>query len=251
MGKISKIQEIRDRDEFKEKAEKIEQADKLEDLFELWYDAQKEEANPEETLPHCFDGKIYGDDIELLKENFCKDGVTSIEGHVSQSDLKVKVLFILKESNIKGKVVERSDIFWFNDVQKNEESYKTRGKYAKNLMNVLKVFDSNASDEEKFGYMNLNKRGGFGSNSYKYLTQYVAKYRRFIKRQIELYDPEKIVFCGCYDNIANLLFDGVNPKCGKSPVQAKINGKYVTLYYVYHPSCAVSRFDKSLRSFKK
>ena len=55
-------------------------------------------------------------------------------------------------------------------------------------------------------YMNLNKRGGLARASYKKLQKYVEIYRLFLIRKMELFAPEVIVFCGCYDGVAEKLF---------------------------------------------
>ena len=56
--------------------------------------------------------------------------------------------------------------------------------------------------DDPFGYVNLNKRGGFGRTDYTRLKNYAKRYRAFLKRQLALMAPEKIVFCGCYDGAA-------------------------------------------------
>ena len=110
----------------------------------------------------------------------------------------------------------------------------------------MEKFSKEKSEEEikktPFGYMNLNKRGGFGSTDSKQLKNYVNKYQYFIKRQIELHDPQIVVFCGCFDGIADQLFN-IESKWNGNFVYGNIGDKNVRLYYVYHPSC--SRFKNS------
>ncbi|MDI9242260.1 hypothetical protein [Fusibacillus kribbianus] len=236
---------------FKNWEDKAIQAKTLKELFGYWKRAHETEENFGETLPkNPKDGKYPGDKEEY-KNNFCWDGVTSINGRVCQEkiDPKVDVLFILKEANTDGKLNKSDKAFWFNDPDSG--SSKRRDTYANRLKMILEKFSKEKSEEEiekiPFGYMNLNKRGGFGSTDSKQLKNYVNKYKYFIKRQIELHDPQIVVFCGCFDGIADQLFN-IESKWNGNFVYGNIGDKNVRLYYVYHPSC--SRFKNSFEYLK-
>lgn len=46
--------------------------------------------------------------------------------------------------------------------------------------------------------MNINKRGGSSSTDFKELNKYAEKYKEFIKREIEIINPDYIICCGSY-----------------------------------------------------
>lgn len=232
--------------EFKELEKKAKQAKNMEDLFSAWKTAHTAEEceSLSKTLPKCKGSSKYPEDKNFIK-NFTPDGVTSIEGNVSIDSLEVEVLFVLKEANTSGKYREYHS-FWFN-----EAADKTRQKYSNKFEKVLEKL--NKSTKDKFGYMNLNKRGGFGSTDKTQLEQYTKKYKSFILKQIELHNPNIIIFCGCYDDIAKILFEkdvnGNDIKTWKKkPVEVNLNGKKILLYSVYHPSSR-GNFNKSLDVF--
>ncbi len=252
-----KLNEILTADEFCNKQDDLSQAKDLESLFDVWKDAHLEEKAPEETLPFSSKEHILGRNFQ---GNFFRDGVTTLAGHEPQSvPPKVDILFVLKESNASEEShTEESNAngdshscapFWFNELDESDQSLEkassisARKRYKKNLEMALCRLGQD-SCHTRFGYMNLNKRGGFGSTHYVQLKAYTAKYRRFILRQIELHDPQTIVFCGCYNGIASLLFKNVRSTWDCQPKTAQINGHPVKLFYLYHPACP--SFKKSL-----
>lgn len=180
--------------EFNSYSVKIKNAKNLEDLFGLWEQAHREEKNCGETFPKSNNGDFPSDNF---KNSFCPDGVTSINKKIeSEGDAKVEVLFILKEANafdnIKDNNPDKNNSFWFND-----KSIKGRSKtlYTNRISDILKRLNFN-DDDFKFGYMNINKRGGYGSTNLQQLKNYANKYSSFIKKQIELHDPSYIILCG-------------------------------------------------------
>lgn len=239
-------------------------AESLDRLFELWRAAHAAEESESlaNTLPKCHCCGRYPDEMENYKKKFITDGVTSLKGNESNSEPKVDVLFILKEANTDGKS-GAEESFWFNETveathsgDKSKRSYNTRQNYAKKFKAVLEALKIPNADRCKFGYMNLNKRGGFAGTTRSQLTEYTKKYKCFIRRQIELHDPKIIVFCGCYDRIAKIIFEKDTNgkeieewhKRSKS-VTVRLGENDIALYYVYHP--AYSGFGKSLSIFNE
>ena len=53
---------------------------------------------------------------------------------------------------------------------------------------------------ETCAYMNINKRGGFAGANFNRLGAYAKKYQNFIKREIEILQPELIVILGKLHN---------------------------------------------------
>lgn len=223
----------------------IQECQSLDCLFGLWKSAQlnEDEESYKKTCPKSTKIKTNDDykykhpEYSTYKNNFCPDGVTSIKGQEKQNQ-KIEVLFILKESNTGGVADETND-FWFNISKDN-----TREKYANRLYLMLEKLQPECNRYTHFGYVNLNKRGGYGKTHTPSLNNYINMYHDFIIREIELLNPDYIVCCGCFDSIAKIL--GLQP-WKKGGVQTyRFNDKNALVYYIYHPSCNKCQFNKSL-----
>ena len=232
---------------------KINKCKTLDELFKLWKQAHKDEENLYETLPK---GSRDNNMNKDLIESFSKDGITSLKGNVNTEESNVvDILFVLKESNCRGDKV--NDVFWFNI---NTEGDETRNKYAERLGSALeKVIGKPVDSEYKFGYMNLNKRGGYGSTNSKQLEAYTLEYYTFIKKEIEILSPDYIIFCGCFDAFVKACRKKDN-QClhnwnRKNPQKQKYNinkNKHAYIVNIYHPSRRNSdeKFYNSLEILK-
>ncbi len=233
---------------------KINKCKTLDELFNLWKQAHKDEENFFETFPKCpYCGGVPN---ENFKGSFCRDGITSLNGNLNKDKTiteVVKVLFVLKESNCGGHKV--NDEFWFDE---NTEGDETRKKYAEKLASVFKNIGKPADSEYKFGYMNLNKRGGYGSTNRKQLEAYTLEYYNFIKKEIEILSPDYIIFCGCFDAFVKACKEKDN-QClhkwnQKDPQKQKYNinkNKYAYIVNIYHPASRQNDFKNSLEILKK
>lgn len=199
----------------------------LKELFDNWIEAHKNESD-ELTYP---DGTIEAKDF---KSSFCKDGFTSYAGNVSNEKIyENRPLFILKEANVSnkdtGKIVENGKCFWFN---KHPEE---RGKIYNRIPECLPCF--NEDKNQVFGYMNLNKRGGFGKTNDTRLRKYVNRYQEYIRRQIEIMKPSKIICCGCYDIFMKICYKKDTwAKTKDKPGFISVNDVNIPVYYIYHPA---------------
>ena len=236
---------------FSQLEERAKRATTIEELFCLWRKAHAAEVG-EETFPCRRRRK--GEKPEEpndpdFKKSFCEDGVTSFGRKHSQNQT-ADVVFVLKEAHLEETsevncAAQLEKYFWFNQCDQNDKSYK---RYAANLKKAMCALYGQVQDDVAFGYINLNKRGGFGKTNSKRLESYVEKYNAFLKKQLELMQPKTIVFCGCYDGVAEKLFELKDKKWKRQPVSTMLNGREVTLYYIYHP--AYPRFKNSLDIFK-
>lgn len=168
---------------------------------------------------------------------------------------------MLKESNSgETPTLFEDKKFWFNDTaaepqtksQEERRSYSIRCTYARKFVQTLKCL--NKPENQPFAYMNLNKRGGFGSTNYCRLKNYTAKYKKFILKQIQLHNPKVILFCGCYNDIAQILFNTDKNKnsikqWNNKPVDIIFNQKHIRLLGTYHP--AYNKFDGTLCNILK
>ena len=237
---------------------KINKCKTLDELFNLWKQAHKDEENFFKTFPKC--SCCGGVPNENFKESFCKDGITSLNGNVNKDKTiteDVKVLFVLKESNCGGHKV--NDEFWFNDCVGNKE----RNDYKERLEDALKYFNF-VNPNAYFGYMNLNKRGGYGSTNSKQLEAYTLEYYTFIKKEIEILSPDYIIFCGCFDvfvesckekdnneknqNLHNWNYykKRINHTDFKKPEFKYGDNQSAYIAYICHPASKKNDFDNSL-----
>ncbi len=230
-------------DNFEKIKGEISSAQNLGDLFCLWKEAHQLEENPKNTFP-TKGGKILDDSFLC---SFCPDGVTSLKGGETNDNPHVDVLFVLKEANTDGKA-EKNDKFWFNDNTETHEVDEAKELYRKRLCFALQTLKKSNPDisVDRFGYMNVNKRGGYGGTCPAQLRNYAEHYADFLRKQIELHSPKHIVFCGCYDAVATTLY-GIEKWNGIAQ-ERTIEDEKVKLYYIYHPSEIIcdSKFTKSL-----
>lgn len=224
---------------------KKENYNSLEDLFSEWKERHCEECESsyEKTAPksqNCIPN--YND----FKDSFCPDG------YLDNSNKTIKVLFVCKESNTDGKKAD--EIFWLKEVvavRKNGEKYrdveyrtdeekkKDRRMQTKffNRLNMVATELSNSAEEENelvnCAYMNINKRGGYSECDERQLGNYFDKYREYILKEIELLNPQNIVFLG----IPQIIID-------------RMKDLGIPMLKAYHPSCPCSD-KKYARELKK
>ena len=215
----------------------------IENLFAEWQALQQKESNEE-----------YLGAPEIAKDSFTYDGIINPPEYAKQG---TKYLFISKESNIENEKDQRpfrsdGDNFWLRDVCLQKEKPKIFSKRLAMLANAIYSLDFERVNKchdilNKVAFMNLNKRGGLSesrretntnkskgkTNTHKskgetipeykeYYKEYTKKYACFIKREIDMIEPDIIICCG--SGMKHLLEEiGVS-----SP-------KY-TIIEVYHPS---------------
>lgn len=208
----------------------------IENLFAEWQAMQQKESNYEAS--------------EIAKDSFTYDGVINPPEYAKQD---TKYLFISKESNIENKNDQGpfradGDNFWLRDVcfQKQEPSiFSNRLAMFANAIYSLDFERVNKCHDilNKVAFMNLNKRGGLSesrretnTNKSKGKTntnkskgetipeykEYTKKYACFIKREIDMIEPDIIICCG----------SGLRDLLGKIGI---CSPRY-TIIEVYHPS---------------
>lgn len=176
----------------------------LDELFENWkkHHSKESEDSCKKTfpkMPQRYEGIGFGKDF---KNNW------TIDGYLNEKD-SCKILFILKESNIEELAdkhfVTQESVFWLKTV---------RDKYRKKIPRRLKKLTTKLLGDEYssnwYDYaatLNINKRGGFRECTFYNLMEYAKEYSKEINNQIEIINPEKIVFLGreFYDNKDEVL----------------------------------------------
>lgn len=189
--------------EFCEVEKKIKSVTDLETLKREWKVAQKKEAYQSVVgkfgLTKNRDRESFSDDGYLgLKEEFCKGS---------------KVLFVLREANC-GEKKEES-YFWFRDDIVNGKPDNSNGILARRILKIYAHIwgkENNATsnkiniqDLRAAAYMNLNKRGGKNVVDHRYLKYYVWMYQEFIRKEIELINPEIIICGGTYELLKSIV----------------------------------------------
>jgi hypothetical protein len=245
---------------------KIEACNTLDELFSLWREAQGKEPEgkclgegkrigtfPRKKLSKKeYETPVYKTETSF-KDSFCPDGITSEAGHESSAN-RCQVLFILKESNVvdeDGYITKGNDNnkFWFNDAVENSERKKYAGRFQLVIQRLIETQGLKQKDSKLYGYMNLNKRGGYGTTDDKALAAYMQEYQSFIRKQIFLLSPKFIVCCGNYELLRKELFKTAEHNASVSiyPQQYKIADDYFAkVYYVYHPSNYEKKFIRGL-----
>lgn len=176
--------------------------EKLEFLFKEWRTAHETEKRDTSSYKDTFPYKKgYGWSDDFNK-SFCRDGfITYKEGN------KKTVLFVLREANISDKIQDNK---LYPEVQENyfhmkkewENYTKIETVYTKFISYWLKEL---GCDNCNIAYINLNKRGGFGSTNHARLKHYVKEYECYIAKEIEIINPDIIVCGGTYGIVKDLL----------------------------------------------
>lgn len=172
--------------------------------------------------------------------SFNRDGIISTE-HWERSN--VKVLFVLKETNQAEQDLTKA-IF---NALKNEKSGWWRGKvllrvgrWAYGLLHYsgknLSFEDANVSEHRKsailnIAYINMRKTSGGAKTNKKSFSAHVKEYAPYIKRQIELINPDIVVLGGTFKPLKKHIF----PELKK--VSRRIH-KYNNMVFinVHHPA---------------
>jgi hypothetical protein len=173
----------------------------LDELFKLWDYEQKNESpeSCQKTFPYKKDEPPL---VSEFKESFCPDGYLS--------DSFNGVLIICRESNVSSNkpMGEFNNVFAMADPKIRTTNYDNFIKKALNFLAKNEGFNG-TTEKDQCAYMNLNKRGGYGKTDMSRLKNYVKAYEDFIKKEIELLNPDFVVCGGTYDCVKDLLPNNV------------------------------------------
>lgn len=189
-----------------------------EELFALWQEA------------HCIEQDTNYLSSNIPKDVFLPDGI--IESNKFQNSSQ-KILFIAKEANWFQSDAELSPnepvetMFWhrevaFGNVDKTQFSYRLAMLANAIMTSDYTVIDKSHEVLQSVAVINLNKRGGYAYCVWDTLNTYVKTYQDFIRRQIDMIQPDLIVCCG-YDVKWLLNEYSLAPNCNN-------------IVWVYHPS---------------
>ena len=223
----------------------------LEDLFNVW---QAEQAKEKEY-------KNKDKDKDKDKESFSRDGIIDEKIWPSPILNGKRVLYIAREANATGQKFADSGRFFLRD----EESARKKRIFQRiiAMQNIINArLDGNIKSEytysdfneikKQIAFMNINKRGGSSHTNFKNLNNYAKNYKEFIKKEIEIIDPDYIICCGTYWQIVDHVYDYFksnkewkNRKKSEPDIdmyyELDINGKVVPAINVYHPAAIIKR----------
>lgn len=191
---------------FSDMEERVQGAKTLDALFDLWKRAHACEENYEKTTvteTAVLNGKEFGG---IDKNSFIRDGYID---KPSYENAKTKILFILKEANVQAyrgegdfkNPSEANQIGFYTDYIGGEKPNppKQQEKLGRIANYILTGSDSKADDNirqalKQCAFMNVNKRGGGKAD--KKVNAYIKQYKAFIKREIEIINPDICVVIG-------------------------------------------------------
>lgn len=212
-------------------------SEQLEQLFLEWESEQKNEPDVIWKLTN-------GGNTNITKEHFRRDGIID---EATFKKEKVKVLFISAEANdneYSALINSRP-----NSVDDYREYHFTgnetwKGRMRERLAELYKVIGgverdalSNPEAAMHFAIMDINKRGGGPEiKSGKHLKAYCKHYAGYIRREIEIIDPDIVAIVGTnlYDTGLHKSFLGAFSVNGKSYFD--LNGKKVPILSLWQTS---------------
>jgi len=206
----------------------------LNNLFDKWESAHSNES--EESLKKT----IHGENIS--KEFFQRDGIIDEEIFGKE---KKKILFLSNEANsnnynaAKGQPKSNYQNEYLDYFKNGKDDWrgKMRERTCALYLFLVGIYDLHYSNyANRFAMMDLNKRGGKSKiDGGQHIVEYCRVYKDFIKQEIEIIDPNIVVWIGTntYDmGIPEML--GAVIKAGNKYFD--INKKPVPILRMWHTS---------------
>ncbi len=200
------------------------------DLFELWQEAHIEEEG-NDTIPKK-------DGLPLIaKHNFIADGCLNPDSETA------KYLYILKESN-QSKQLDCGVGIHYGALEWRRSGASLAKRQNTKMLKLFSKLEDTDVSPLNLAVININKRGGYSFCDEEALRAYGRKYAAFIKRQIEIISPSKVI-------CANTAFDIVAWIYGVSidmqTLRFEIDG--VDFLRWFHPRAAKS-YEEFATRFK-
>ena len=244
----------------------------LEELFEYWKTKQSNDSGKETC--NSENGYV------VATNSFYKDGIVNPEEYQNSA---LKVLFITNDVSIdcKNDVDEKNPelkgngkgghlvgnnkgntVCSFNRYISDDEQETWSGKMRIKFGEMYRIMteenyktkdsiDAKANKEalKKIAFMNLNKRGGFGSIQRDVFLNYLKKYKECIRKEIELIAPDVIVWCACNTYDAEEYMGAIfEEKVWKEKKLTLKKGK-VPILRMWHPSVQGRNMNEYLEKF--
>lgn len=176
---------------------------------------------------------------------YVRDGIVNVEAYLNAP---VKVLWILKEVNSSDNSLDdmRNALIELNANDSNRidkgwgstwapVAYTTYGIFNRMSWKEIPDIYDNASEVLKFmpsiAQINIKKYAGGATANDKEIQDFYKKYKDLLHEQIELINPDVLIFCGTFKYFNPAYFDG------KEEIQERIyKYKNKLLIDTYHPN---------------
>ncbi|GFE58723.1 hypothetical protein [Geobacter sp. AOG1] len=189
-------------------------------------------------------------------DHFVEDGIIYPE---MWSQARKKILFILKETNdYKGsisKLIHDASTIRPKSGLWGSPTFHNIGRWAYGLLNypqsvgAYKAANNNRKKSVlSCSFINLKKTTG-GRTATKTVDESAQKYSKFIRRQIEIIDPEIIVFGGTFQ----IVKDNVIPELARVSTRIHQFGSIICIN-ANHPACTKKRtliYDQVVLNYHK
>ena len=191
-------------------------------------------------------------DMAGLEGDIAVDGVINPEHYF---DAPVHIMWVLKEANneypfsfqkdVSSEDWRRKCVGVISIRRADYASYGILKGEGKNWVDFPESGDPQVYDSFlDIAWVNLKKTiGGNSSDNWNVVEEYANKYRDIVKLQVEVYDPDVVIFCGS-GLVDNLVEVGGFPGLDKCPEDAQTEG--IVAYWTspngklyidaYHPS---------------
>ncbi|MBR2886046.1 MAG: hypothetical protein IKB93_14855 [Clostridia bacterium] len=156
------------------------------ELFELWQEAHIEEEG-NDTIPKK-------DGLPLIaKHNFIADGCLNPNSETAE------YLYILKESN-QSKQLDCGVGIHYGALEWRRSGTSLAKRQNTKMLKLFSELERTDISPLNLAVININKRGGYSFCDEEAMKAYGRKYAAFIRRQIEIISPSKVI-------CANTTFD--------------------------------------------
>ena len=222
----------------------MNKSEQLEALFKEWEKAQESEP---EDIWECTNGG----NSNISRSHFRRDGI--IDENVFNTEER-KVLFISNEAN-DNEYSAKTDSKPSN-IADYKKYYETghddwKGKMRERTSALYKVVTGIGIDEMSdpdaaihYAVMDINKRGGGADiKGGSHIEEYCRHYRNFIYREIEIIDPDIVIWLGVKTYDADLCGKYLNAKKYGTKRYFILRKKAVPILRMWHTSFYQGRID--------
>lgn len=200
-------------------------------------DLEKQVENQLERFEHAVDLPYFNEETGE-KMAFVRDGIVDV---VEYLKAPIKILWILKEANSEKHNDLGNDmrpcLKTLNDENNNIHpdwrytwraiAYAMYGVFEDVNYKDIPLMNGNASEVvkhmSKIAHINVKKYGGGSNAKYKPIQNFYNQYKDLIHEQIEIINPDVLIFGGTFGYFANVYFEG------KKPLSEQPN-EFTTLY---------------------
>lgn len=212
--------------------------EQLNELFEEWREAQVQESDSDWKITKPEGTK------NIKKHFFCDDGI--IDESIYETE-HIKVLFLTNEANIEKHISPEQEnigsrIESFNNYFYTGNEPWSSGRMSERICSLFQVIINDYSYPphkyaKRFAFMNLNKRGGDKDiKTGIHLDKYCDLYSCFILKEIEIINPDIIIWVGSQSFDMDFKDKYLNVTTHDGRYYININNRMVPVIRTWHTS---------------